>query len=246
MASSAGEVQQLIKEVRRNGFTVEIGDGGIGKVLWHGEQVYKHEQDGGTPVTIHATPSDHRWRKNLVPILIRAKVLERDPFSNHTEKKIVLSHPPMSSFITNQLEPWIKRRLDEGFNQSSLSRAISKNFPAVGSPASAQTFMSSVLRGKKKRLTSKTYEAWKEVIEGWSKRPALPPKKRGQKAEPEASGNGNGQVVELPKRSEERLTKPSIPLSARTLAMMMDSYPDRDEALLLHLELVELEERVYS
>ena len=64
------EVTQLVKEIRRNGFTVEIGDGGIGKVLWKGEPVFKHEQDGGTPLVIHSTPSDVRWRKNMVPILI--------------------------------------------------------------------------------------------------------------------------------------------------------------------------------
>ena len=239
------EVQQLIKEIRRNGFAVEIGEGGVGKVLWKGEQVFKHEQDGGTPVTIHSTPSDSRWRKNLVPILIRAKVLDKDPWSNHQEKKIVITPPPTSSFITNQLQPWIKRRLDEGFTQSGLARAIVERWPEVGQVNTAQVFISSVMADKKKRLTSETYERWHAVVEGWSKQPGLPPDKRGNLprggAAQKTESNGHAESA----KTNGKPKRPSILLSSRALAMMMDASPDREEALLLHAELLELEERLY-
>jgi len=241
------DVSTLIKEVRRNGFTVEIGDGGIGKVLWKGEPVYKHEQDGGTPLMIHTSPSDVRWRKNMVPIFIRAKVLDRDPWSNHTGRKLTVTPQTSQAFVEKQLIPWIERRYEEGFKPGVLANAIHTRWPDVAPTQNAiAVALSNIVGGKQKGLTAKKYAAWKEVVEGWSKQPALPPAPKSQ--------NGNGEVVSLaeafkekaPKLPKGELAKPSIPLSARMLAMMMDSYPDRDEALLLHLELVEIEERVYA
>lgn len=238
------EVQALIKEIRRNGFTVEIGDGNIGKVLWKGEQVFKHEQDGGTPVTIHQSPSDHRWRKNIVPILIRAKVLEKDPWDSSPPKKIAVTPETAVVYVKNQLLPWIERRYAEGFTQALLANAIHTRWPELGkSQNGVAVMLSKLTRGQQKTLTAAKLKLWREVVEGWSKQPALPPKKKEPKSETNGHA-GNGKVVELPK--EKLVERPSIPLSARCLAMMMDSYPDRDEALLLHLELVELEERVYA
>ena len=245
---ATAEVGQLFKEIRRNGFTVEVGDGGIAKVLWKGEPVFKAEQDGGTPLVLHSTPGDNRWRKNMVPILIRAKVLDRDPFSNHTQKKITVTPEASASFVERQLKPWIQRRYDEGFPQGVLANAIFTRWPEISTNQNALAVMiSNIMGGKQKGLTAKKMAAWKVVVEGWSKQPALPPTPKEAK-----NGSGNGEVVRLrdadtllPKE-KGKLQRPSIPLSARALAMMMDSYPDRDEALLLHLELVELEERIYS
>lgn len=245
------EVSQLFKEIRRNGFQVEVGEGGIAKVLWKGEQVFKAEQDGGTPLTLHSTPGDNRWRKNMIPILIRAKVLERDPFSNHTEKKLTVTPQSSQAFLEKQLKPWIQRRYDEGFTPGVLANAIFTRWPDTAPTQNAiAVALSNIMGGKQKGLTSKKLVAWKEVVEGWSKQPALPPE-----AKQRTNGSANGDVplsksgTVVPLReplAEGKPARPSIALSARCLAMMMDSYPDRDEALLLHLELVDLEERVYS
>jgi hypothetical protein len=238
------EVAQLIKEVRRNGFAVEAAEGGIFKVLWKGEPVYKHEQDGGTPLMIHGTPSDVRWRKNMVPVLIRAKVLDRDPWSNHTEKKITVTPVTSRSFLEKQLIPWIQRRLDEGFTKSVLANAIHTRWPNISATEAALVQqLSNIMASKQKGLRTKSYESWKEVVEGWSKQPALPPQRRESK-----DGSTNGELLQLaaPEKKSPRSAKPELTLSARCLAMMMDSYPDRDEALLTYLELVELEDRVYA
>jgi hypothetical protein len=242
------EVQQLIKEVRRNGFAVEIGDGGVGKVLWKGEQVYKHEQDGGTPVTIHSTPSDHRWRKNIVPILIRAKVLESDPFSSHPTKKFDVTPETAKAFLDKQLKPWIQRRYDEGFTQAVLANAIITRWPDLWpTQNTVAVAISKIVAGKQTSLTGKKYQSWKQVVDGWSKQPVLPPARKEPKPGTNGSAtNGHAEVAGAAKQAKQKLERPSIPLSARCLAMMMDSYPDRDEALLLHLELVEIEERVYA
>jgi hypothetical protein len=239
------EVSQIIKEVRRNGFAVEAGEGGTYKVLWKGEPVFKHEQDGGTPLMIHSTPSDKRWRKNMVPVLIRAKVLDKDPWSNHTEKKLTVTPQSSQSFMANQLRPWIQRRYDEGFPQGVLANAIYTRWPELAPTQNAVAVaISNIMGGKQKGLTEKKFKVWKEVVEGWSKQPALPPPAKEEKK----AGSGNGEVVvQLAEKKPVRgIVKPSIPLSARMLAMSMDSYPDREEALLLHLELVEMEELLWE
>lgn len=241
---SNAEVAQLIKQVRRNGFTVEVGEGSIAKVLWKGEQVFKHEQDGGTPVTIHMSPSDVRWRKNIVPILVRAKVLESDPWASHTERKLVVTSESAQAFVEKQLRPWVQRRYDEGFPAGVLANAIHTRWPELAPTQNAVAVaLSNIMLGKQKGLTAKKHKAWREVVEGWSKNPALPPRK-----EPKAETNGHGESAEVHelRPKPKALEKPSIPLSAQALAMMMDSYPDRDEALLLYLGLVELEEHVYG
>lgn len=75
LAAVHAEVKELVDEIRKYGFTAAIeGDG---------YQIYKDGQrvigDHGTPIKIHLTPSDQRWRKNKVAELIRSSVLPHDP-----------------------------------------------------------------------------------------------------------------------------------------------------------------------
>lgn len=78
MASVQAEVKELVDAIRANGYQVEMPRGGApdAKIFYKGEPVLSAE---GPPLTLHTTPSDHRWRKNAVTRLIRAGVLQEDP-----------------------------------------------------------------------------------------------------------------------------------------------------------------------
>ena len=78
MASVQAEVRELVDAIRANGFQVEMPQGGRAeaKIFYHGEPALS---DTGVPLTLHTTPSDHRWRENEVARLKRAGVLQEDP-----------------------------------------------------------------------------------------------------------------------------------------------------------------------
>ena len=54
MASTRKDVKRLVREAARQGW--EVDD--------RGDKVLLRSPDGRTLVTLHWTPSDHRWREN--------------------------------------------------------------------------------------------------------------------------------------------------------------------------------------
>lgn len=79
--SAQQELRSLIDVVEEKGFDVELGASGHYKVFWQGHPVNERRPDGsaGPPLTFPSTPSDSRWRQNLVATLIRSSVLDDDP-----------------------------------------------------------------------------------------------------------------------------------------------------------------------
>lgn len=81
--SAQKELRELVRAVEERGFTVEPTGGGHQKILYKGVPVQQGDPDDRStwkPVTLPSTPSDSRWRENTVSMLIRAHVLEEDPF----------------------------------------------------------------------------------------------------------------------------------------------------------------------
>lgn len=61
MGSDRKDVKALIESVAEQGWRIED----------RGERVLLYSPDGVTIVTLHWTPSDHRWRKNALRDLRR-------------------------------------------------------------------------------------------------------------------------------------------------------------------------------
>lgn len=98
LAGVKAEVKELVDEIRKYGFTVPLESDGY-KIYKDGKPV---PGDKGVPITLHITPSDNRWRKNVVAELVRAKVLPFDPKKEGQRRVARESRPASVDALTAQ------------------------------------------------------------------------------------------------------------------------------------------------
>lgn len=184
MASVNAEVQSIIKDIRDFGFEVEIG-GKHAKVYKRGVPVLL-EGKSGAPVTLPLTPSDSRWRDNLIGQLRRAKVVPKDygrapapprrPINGtetlvlknairtaESEKRREERVDPLRKRMLTILETLGSKKVE--IIELAFEVAEKRDLKTPKNAKSAATQLSELLRGAPKGMTAATLDFWEAVCD---------------------------------------------------------------------------------
>lgn len=186
MPAVNAEVQDIIKDIRDFGFEVEIG-GKHAKVYKRGTPVLFEKNHGvQEPVTIPLTPSDSRWRDNLLAHLRRAKVVPKNYGRNGSgprtdlsrEEKVRIYNAAKSAASEERRERRVKplqARLarileDLGAKRVELVRlamesAEKKDAWRPKTMASATTSLIELLKGAPHGMSDKTLDFWENIAD---------------------------------------------------------------------------------
>src|SRR4051812_4402710 len=104
--SLTSELNGLIELIRRRGFAVRR-EGSRYRIYYPDNRPVLVQT---RPVTISTNPQNAHWRANTIRELVRAGVLERDPYSNYTEPKV------REQEVERKVEVAVKRGQDSNFD----------------------------------------------------------------------------------------------------------------------------------